>query len=350
MRFIDEAEIEVRAGHGGPGKVHFRREKFVPYGGPSGGDGGRGGSVIVIADRNKQTLLDFQVKTLWEAEDGVPGGTSQCEGRAGEDLVVSLPIGTVIYDTKTGNLVCDLANESQSFTLAKGGRGGRGNEFFKTATNRAPQHAQPGEPGETGSFRLSLKLVADIGIIGFPNAGKSTLISRISAARPKIADYPFTTLVPQLGVVKAKGDRNFVVADIPGLIPGAHEGKGLGIQFLKHVERTRALVHLIDPFGLNDQGDPMPPIEAFDAINLELAEFSPELAQRKQFVVFSKIDAANDTVDLDELTKPFTERGISVTKISSASGLGIPELIELLAQTVARQTTATPRETVPSPV
>lgn len=334
MRFIDEAEIEVRAGHGGAGRVHFRREKYVPYGGPSGGNGGRGGSVIVIADRNKQTLLDFQVKILWVAQDGEPGGITQCDGHAGEDLVVKLPIGTVIYERDTGKLVCDLANDGQTFTLANGGRGGRGNEFFKTSTNRAPTHAQPGEEGETGHYKLSLKLVADIGIIGFPNAGKSTLISRISAARPKIADYPFTTITPNLGVVKAKGDRSFVVADIPGLIPGAHEGKGLGIQFLKHVERTRALVHLIDPLGIDEAGEQIVPFDAFNAINFELSQFSAELAQRPQIVVFSKMDAANDAVDMEELLAPFKERNIQVHAISSASGLGIEELIETMARAV----------------
>lgn len=253
MKFIDEATIFVEAGHGGSGIKSFYREKFVPLGGPDGGNGGRGGSVVLVATSNLTTLLDFHFQPRWKATDGLKGQGSRKDGRAGDDLIIQVPVGTQVYksagfDEKKepilGELVCDFDQDGATLTLAQGGRGGKGNSFFKSPTNRAPEHFQPGEEGGIGEYVLSLKLVADVGLVGLPNAGKSTLISRISAARPKIADYPFTTLTPNLGVVQAKGGKSFVVADIPGLIPGAHQGKGLGIKFLKHVERTKVIAHL----------------------------------------------------------------------------------------------------------
>ncbi len=334
MRFVDEADILVKAGHGGPGIVSFRREKYIPYGGRDGGNGGRGGSVIVIADRNKHTLLDFRFKPKWEAEDGKQGGGSRSEGKWGEDLQIRLPVGTQIYNAETNELVVDLCEDGQEFVLCKGGRGGKGNEFFKSATNRVPEHSQPGEDGESGTFRLSLKLVADVGIIGFPNVGKSTLISRISSARPKIADYPFTTLTPNLGVAKAKSGRSYVVADVPGLIPGAHQGKGLGIQFLKHIERTSALAHLIDPFQLDESGELVDPIEAYNVISNELELFSPDICKRPRVVVLTKIDSFADSSEVEALLTRFRDLNIRCCAISSVSGEGIEELLENLADFV----------------
>lgn len=331
MRFIDEASIEVHAGHGGPGAVSFRREKYVPFGGPDGGNGGAGGSVIVVADRNKQTLLDFQFRPKWEADNGEKGDGSRKEGKSGEDLLIRLPIGTEIFNAETGALVCDLLEDGQQVILAKGGRGGKGNDFFKSPTNRAPDYAQPGEEGGAGTYRLSLKLVADVGIIGFPNAGKSTLISRISAATPKIADYPFTTLTPNLGVVQAKGGRSFVVADVPGLIPGASDGKGLGIRFLKHIERTRVIAHLIDPLQIDAEGNEIDPIRSYELILAELASFSEELANKPQLVVIGKIDAVSEPEKLQEILENFRKREIKAMAISSVSGAGLEQFIDALS-------------------
>lgn len=339
MKFIDEAVIEVRAGKGGPGARHFRREKFVPLGGPDGGNGGRGGSVILQADSNVHTLLDFKFQAVWEARNGEAGQGSRKDGRAGEDVVIKLPVGTQVfaYDVENkeqGELVVDLDAEGREFVLAKGGRGGKGNAFFKTSTNQAPEHSQPGEAGEEGAFQLSLKLVADVGLVGFPNAGKSTLISRISAARPKIADYPFTTLVPNLGVVQAKGGRSFVVADIPGLIEGASEGKGLGIRFLKHVERTKIIAHLLDLTQLTETGEEADLEVLFDTINRELRNFSEEVAARKQIVVLTKVDAVSSEERVEHFRQRFMARGLTVHIISSVTGAGIEELIEILARPV----------------
>lgn len=339
MKFIDEAVIEVRAGKGGPGARHFRREKFVPLGGPDGGNGGRGGSVILRADSNVHTLLDFKFQAVWEARNGEAGQGSRKDGRAGEDIVIKLPVGTQIFAYDLGNndqreLVVDLDAEGREFVLAKGGRGGKGNAFFKTSTNQAPEHAQPGEEGEAGAFQLSLKLVADIGLVGFPNAGKSTLISRISAARPKIADYPFTTLVPNLGVVQAKGGRSFVVADIPGLIEGASEGKGLGIRFLKHVERTKTIAHLLDLTQLKENGEEADLEVLFDTINKELRNFSEEVADREQIVVLTKVDAVSSQERVEDFRQRFAARGLAVHVISSVTGAGIEELIDILSKRV----------------
>ena len=347
MKFIDEAVIEVKAGKGGPGARHFRREKFVPLGGPDGGNGGRGGSVILRADPSVHTLLDFKFQAVWEASSGQSGGGARKDGRAGEDIVIKLPVGTQVFkvDPETqgaGELVIDLDATEREFVLAKGGRGGKGNSFFKTSTNQAPEHAQPGEEGESGTYMLSLKLVADVGLVGFPNAGKSTLISRISAARPKIADYPFTTLVPNLGVVQAKGGRSFVVADIPGLIPGASEGKGLGIRFLKHVERTKIIAHLVNLTQLTEDGDEADLEQLFDCINAELKSFSEELAAREQIVVLTKSDSVSSPERLEFFRKRFQERGYDVLVISSVVGTGIEELIERLARSVFREAAPTP--------
>ena len=337
MKFVDEATIQVKAGDGGPGAVSFRREKYVPRGGPDGGNGGQGGSVIVVGDRNKTTLLDLQFQPIWKAPDGRKGEGSRREGKSGEDVKIPLPLGTQIFSEDGSELIADLTEHEQEVVIRRGGRGGKGNDFFKSPTNRAPDYAQPGEPGESGSFKLSLKLVADVGIIGFPNAGKSTLISRISAARPKIADYPFTTLTPNLGVVQAKGGRNFVVADVPGLIPGAHTGKGLGLRFLKHIERTSVLAHLVDVTQVDDHGEPVSPVTAFEQVCSELAAFSPELANRKQIVAFSKVDAAIDRDALNLAAEQIRLRGHEVMFISSATGEGIDPLIEALATAVGRK-------------
>lgn len=330
MKFVDEAVIQVSAGNGGAGALSFRREKYVPFGGPDGGNGGRGGSVILVADRNKHTLLDFQFRAKWEAPNGKDGGGRQCEGLSGEDLIISLPVGTQILDAR-GEVAVDLTEDMQRVVLCKGGRGGKGNEYFKTATNRAPEHFQPGEPGEAGTFTLSLKLVADVGLVGFPNAGKSTLISRISSAKPKIADYPFTTLTPNLGVVQAKGGRSFVVADVPGLIPGAHQGKGLGIKFLKHIERTKVIAHLIDPTALTEFGEPFPPLDAYLAIRDELEKFSSELGEHKEMVVITKAEIMSDRSVLEPLLAECKKRNVQLMVISAATGENIPELIELMA-------------------
>jgi len=349
MKFIDEAVIEVKAGRGGPGARHFRREKFVPLGGPDGGNGGRGGSVILRADENVHTLLDFKFQAVWEASSGEAGGGARKDGKAGDDIVIKLPVGTQVFkldpgENGPGELVVDLDAAGREFVLAKGGRGGKGNSFFKTSTNQAPERTQPGEEGEAGSYVLSLKLVADVGLVGFPNAGKSTRISRISAARPKIADYPFTTLVPNLGVVQARGGRSFVVADIPGLIPGASEGKGLGIRFLKHVERTKIIAHLVNLTQLDESGEEADLEEAFDCINSELRKFSEELAGREQIVVLTKADAVSSPERLEEFRKRFKARGHDVVVVSSVVGTGIDELVERLAKSAFRDAPPQPRQ------
>ncbi len=339
MKFIDEVSIYVEAGHGGTGIKSFYREKFVPYGGPDGGNGGHGGSVILIADRNHSTLLDFQFRPRWKAPDGEKGQGSRKDGRAGDDLIIKVPIGTQVYiatnsEAPPTQLVCDLDEDGAQHVLAAGGRGGKGNNFFKSPTNRTPEHFQPGEAGGHGSFTLSLKLVADVGLVGFPNAGKSTLISRVSAAKPKIADYPFTTITPNLGVVRAKGGRTFVMADIPGLIPGAHTGKGLGIKFLKHVERTRVILHVIDPNQLDDEGNALDPLQSFDMIYHELSEFSPELAARPQLVALSKLDTISEREVVEQATKAFAVRGLQCIAISAVSGENIEELLEEICKII----------------
>ncbi len=352
MKFVDEAVINVQAGHGGSGARHFHREKFVAFGGPDGGNGGKGGSIILVADSNKGTLLDFQFQPRWEAEDGVRGDGGRKDGKCGKDLRIAVPVGTEVWrlsstssdagtdqrpstdisPSSTGELVCDLRYPGQEFVLCSGGRGGKGNAFFKSPTNQAPEHFQPGEPGEGGQFLLSLKLVADVGLVGLPNAGKSTLISVISSARPKIADYPFTTLSPNLGVVGGKGRASFVVADIPGLIPGAHSGKGLGIKFLKHIERTRVIAHLIDPLHIDESGERLALGQSFDIVAQELELFSPELASKPKIVVVTKADVLDRELreQVESEISVLKNRKIEVLSISSVTGTGIPELLKAL--------------------
>ncbi len=321
MKFVDEVELELASGHGGAGCVSFRREKFVPKGGPDGGDGGNGGSVVLVADTGMGTLLDFRHRKAMEAEDGRPGEGSRKTGRCGQDLRLRLPVGTALFDADSGEQMADLVEAGQEVVLLPGGRGGRGNARFATSTNRAPRHAQPGLPGERRRVRLELKLMADVGLVGFPNAGKSTLISRISAARPKIADYPFTTLVPNLGVVAWAEGRTFVVADIPGLIEGAHRGAGLGIQFLRHIERTRVLLHLVDV----SEGSSA--LERYDAIRRELGAFDPLLLERPEIVVVTKGDVTEVRDLLPSVCREFRDRGIEARVISAVSGEGLRELV-----------------------
>ena len=328
MQFVDEVKIFVRSGDGGAGCVSFRREKFVPFGGPNGGDGGRGGDVIIEADRGLSTLLDMKQRPHQKAERGRHGMGKDRHGASGDDLVIHLPVGTLVKDAETGDVLADLDQHGQRMVILKGGRGGQGNARFMTSTNRTPRFAQPGEPGEERWLRLELKLLADVGLLGMPSVGKSSLIAKVSAARPKIADYPFTTLVPNLGVVLYKDYRSFVIADIPGLIEGAHEGAGLGHRFLRHVERTRLLVHLLDPCR--------PPasdsLADYDAINRELALFDPELAEKPQIVVVNKIDRTDVKDLLPQIRQTFTERGVHVFPISAATGEGIPELLDEIAK------------------
>ena len=335
--FVDEVDIHVEAGHGGRGCLAFRREKFVPRGGPSGGDGGHGGSVYIVASPHINTLINFRYHPLSDAEPGQHGMGSNCTGSAGKDLELAVPIGTLVYekitdsdnpDTKSYSLIADLSEEGQRVLVAKGGRGGMGNARFATATNRAPRKVQPGEAGEIKDLRLELKLLADVGLVGFPNAGKSTMIARISAARPKIADYPFTTLIPNLGVVRISEDRSFVVADVPGLIEGAHRGQGLGHQFLRHLERTRVLVHLVDVSGATGRN----PVEDLDTVRKELELFQPTLAAKPQIVVANKMDAvdlSNDD-DIVALEKHASELGLPFLRVSGVSGQGVPELLEAM--------------------
>ena len=286
MKFIDQAKITIQSGDGGSGCVSFRREKFIPRGGPDGGDGGKGGDVILKSSPSKRTLYDFRYKRHLKAKNGAGGQGKRKAGKKGDDIVIEVPAGTVIIDSETGKTLKDFVTPEETFVAATGGRGGQGNYHFKTATRRIPRFAQPGEPGQTIQLKLELKLIADVGLIGLPNAGKSTLISKISAARPKIGSYPFTTLVPNLGVVYTDWGEPFVVADIPGLIEGAHEGAGLGTQFLRHIERTRILVHLIDVATL----EPENILSSYITVNHELEKHNQELSKRKQLLVLNKMD------------------------------------------------------------
>ncbi len=327
--FIDRANIRVTAGDGGNGCLAFRREKFVPRGGPSGGDGGAGGNVYLECTDRVNTLLHFQYKRLFKAERGRHGEGSQRHGRDGEDIVLQVPPGTQVWREPEHVLIHDFAAPGERLLVARGGSGGRGNARFATSTNQAPRRTEPGRPGEQHDLALSLKLIADVGLVGFPNVGKSTLVSRISAARPKIADYPFTTLVPHLGVVALDEFRTFVVADIPGLIEGAHEGHGLGDRFLKHVERTKVLVHLVD---VSDTG--RDPLNDYRIILRELTKFNEELADRRQIVVASKIDILGDPARVSRLRAMCARRKLRFHKISAVTGQGIPELVGILAATL----------------
>jgi GTPase len=334
--FIDEVRIKVKAGDGGNGILAFRREKYVPRGGPSGGDGGRGGDVVLIASPHHNTLLHFRFNPEHTAERGRHGEGSNRTGRDGAAIEVPVPVGTVVYDADTGDKLFDFTSADQRFVVARGGRGGRGNARFATSTHQAPTEHEPGRPGEERHLRLELKLLADVGLLGFPNAGKSTLISRISAARPKIADYPFTTLEPNLGVVSAGEYRTYVVADIPGLIEGAHEGAGLGIQFLRHVERTRLLVHLVDVSDASGRD----PVHDFHVILNELASFSEELAAKPMFVVASKIDVAQDPERIAAVEQLARERELPFFRISAVTGEGLDELRFAMGERVAAESSA----------
>lgn len=334
--FVDEAKISVKAGDGGNGCVAFRREKYVPRGGPSGGDGGRGGSVYLEANPNDNTLLRYRYNREFKADRGRHGEGSNCTGVSGDDTILKVPVGTLVFDATGNMLLADLKQPGQRLLVAQGGRGGRGNQHFAKPWHQAPREKEEGEPGEERNLRLELKLLADVGLVGFPNAGKSTLISVISAARPKIANYPFTTLEPNLGVVNADGGtgghgtelgRTFVVADLPGLIEGASQGAGLGIRFLRHVERTRLLVHLIDT---SDTAE-MDPVKGFEIIEGELGAFSEKLLEKPMIVVATKLDATTDRTKLDELRKFCKKKRLEFHAISAAAGEGVKELVRGIA-------------------
>lgn len=327
MSFIDEVKIYVKSGDGGSGCVSFRREKFIPLGGPDGGDGGKGGDVVCRVSPQLATLLDMRQRPHQKAGRGRNGMGKDKHGAAGDELEILLPQGTVIKDAETGEILADLTEPDSCIVLMKGGRGGQGNARFKTATHKAPKFAQTGEPGEERWIRLELKLMADVGLLGMPSVGKSSLITKISAARPKIADYPFTTLKPNLGVVLYKNYRSFVMADIPGLIEGASEGAGLGHRFLKHLERTGQLLHMLDLAWMPDRD----PIAEYEALNRELALFNPELAEKRQTVVINKIDLPNVRENLAEILPYFQKLGIKVFPISAATGEGIAELLDDIA-------------------
>jgi len=329
MKFVDEATIKVQAGNGGRGMVSFRREKFIPFGGPDGGDGGDGGSLYVVARQGLNTLADFRYQRSFKAKNGEPGGSADCSGRGGEDLEIMVPVGTVIYDTETEETLGDLTHDGERLIVARGGRGGLGNQHFKSSTNRTPRRATPGYPGEKRELRLELKLLADVGLLGLPNAGKSTLISAVSAARPRIADYPFTTLHPNLGVVYVGEHKSFVMADIPGVIEGAAEGAGLGIRFLKHLQRTRVLLHLVDISPPDPAADP---VKDARVIVAELKRFSPELAARERWLVLNKLDLMTPE-DADkrcrEIVRRLRWKG-PVFRISGATRAGTRELCQAI--------------------
>jgi GTP-binding protein len=330
MLFVDEVRIFVKAGRGGDGVSSFRREKFVPHGGPDGGDGGNGGHVTVVASRRLTTLLDLRYHQQYEAKPGGPGQGSNRHGRTAPDVTIKVPVGTVILEDETGETLADLVADGQTCIIARGGRGGRGNSHFATPTNRVPTHFEQGQTGEERWLRLELKLLADVGLVGFPNAGKSTLISAISSARPKIADYPFTTLTPNLGVVSWKEDRTFVVADIPGLIEGAHEGKGLGLQFLRHIERTSFLLHLIDisEWAVED------PVTAFEILRKELGSYSVALEAKPFAVVATKLDIKGDEQRLDRLRSYCKRRRLRLFPVSAATREGLDALVAFVGKHV----------------
>jgi GTP-binding protein len=338
MKFVDEATIEVHAGKGGDGAVSFRREKFVPRGGPDGGDGGRGGSIFAIADRNINTLIDYRYARIHRAKNGEPGRGSDCNGRSAEDITLRVPVGTVVTDAETGELIADLARNEQVELLAKGGRGGLGNLNFKSSVNRAPRQFTRGGPGESRMLKLELRVLADVGLLGLPNAGKSTLIRAVSAARPKVADYPFTTLHPNLGVVRVDMNRSFVVADIPGLIEGAAEGAGLGHQFLRHLQRTRLLLHLVDIAPFDEAADP---VKDAKAIVAELKKYDPTLHAKARWLVINKVDlvAADER---EKKVKAFLRRFGWKGKtfiISALTGEGCRELTYAVMEHLEQQGT-----------
>jgi GTP-binding protein len=328
MKFIDEVTISIVAGKGGNGCVSFRREKYVPRGGPDGGDGGHGGSVVLEASGRKHSLLDFRYRNLFRAESGRNGAGRNRQGRSGEDLVIEVPVGTVAKDALTGEILADLTEPAQRWAAAKGGRGGKGNAHFASSTHRSPRFAQEGEPGGELGIKLELKLIADVGLVGLPNAGKSTIVSAVSAARPKIADYPFTTLTPNLGVVQYDDAPPFVMADVPGLIEGAHEGAGLGVRFLKHIERTRLLVHVIDISRVSSDN----PLEQFRLIEHELESYSEDIGKKPRIIVLNKTDLVEDGQDLDKIEKSYRELGHPVLLVSALKKEGLREMVRLLTK------------------
>ncbi|MBL9020802.1 MAG: GTPase ObgE [Myxococcales bacterium] len=351
MRFVDQCRMRAIAGDGGNGVVAFRRERFRPFGGPSGGDGGRGGDVVLVAASGLSSLQDVAYQHTIRGERGGHGQGSDCYGRAGEDAVVRVPLGTQVIDDETGELLGDLTEDGQRLVVVRGGRGGRGNIHFATPFDRAPRRAEKGEPGEQRSLRLELKVMADVGLLGFPNVGKSTMVASLSAARPKIADYPFTTLVPSLGVVAVGGGprlggTSFVIADIPGLIPGASEGVGLGIEFLKHVERTRALLHLVTL----DHADGRDPLADYLALRKELETFSPELGKRPEVVALSKADLPEVREAHEKLAARFAKKGVRLRLVSAATKDGLDDLVRTLVSTLRGETDelTTPREAEPT--
>ncbi len=324
MRFIDEAQIEIIAGHGGPGSVHFRRETMEPWGGPDGGDGGKGGSVYIKADTNLSTLMDFRFKKKYKAPDGDPGMGKKKAGRDGEDIILRVPVGTIVRNVISKEVLWEaMDKDEEPVLICGGGRGGKGNSHFATSTHQAPKFAQPGEPGQEKVIQLELKLLADVGLLGFPNVGKSSLIAAVSAARPKIADYAFTTLVPNLGVVRLDADRSFVIADVPGLIEGAHEGVGLGIRFLKHLERTKLFLHVLDAASGRD------PAADYEIVRKELAAFNPELLERREVIVFNKMDSCQDSELLDAFCAKLDKEKKIYRKVSVATTEGMKDLMTL---------------------
>ncbi|MBP5299613.1 MAG: GTPase ObgE [Lachnospiraceae bacterium] len=347
--FADRAKIVVKSGKGGDGHVSFRREKYVPDGGPDGGDGGNGGSVIFVVDEGLNTLVDFRHIRKYAAGNGEEGGKKNCRGKNGNDIYIKVPQGTVIKEENTGKVIVDMSGDCREYTILKGGRGGNGNQHYATSTMQAPKYAQPGQPSRELNLRLELKCIADVGLVGFPNVGKSTLLSRVSNAKPKIANYHFTTLNPNLGVVDLDGSHGFVMADIPGLIEGASEGIGLGHEFLRHIERTRVLVHLVDAAGSEGRD----PIEDIKAINNELYAYSPEIASRPQIIAANKLDLMPKE-EADEITaklrKEFEKDGIEVYPISAATGSGVKELlyaVDKLLSTMPRETVVFEQEYFP---
>jgi GTP-binding protein len=325
--FIDRARIHIKAGDGGNGKVSFHREKYVAAGGPDGGDGGKGGDVVFVVDEGLRTLIDFKYKRKYMAEPGENGGSANCSGKSGRELVIKVPPGTIVREEKTGRILADMTGADQRVVIAKGGKGGAGNQHFATSTRQVPSFARAGDQGDEYHVELELKLIADVGLVGFPNAGKSTILSMVSAANPKIADYPFTTLEPNLGVVSLDEGSSFVLADIPGLIEGAHAGVGLGHDFLRHVERTRLLLHVVDMAAVDGRD----PLSDFETINAELRQYNPKLAERPQVVAANKVDLPEGRENLEKFTKTVEAKGYKVFPISAATNSGVKELMHYVA-------------------
>lgn len=342
---VDHAEIYICGGKGGDGCMSFRREKYIPKGGPDGGDGGDGGSVWAVASPQVETLLDFSGRHHWIARNGVPGMGKRKSGHQGEDILIEMPVGTLIYDRQTDILIKDLATKGDRICIAEGGKGGRGNAHFARATHQVPREFETGEPGQERWLRLDLKLIADVGLVGLPNAGKSTLLSRLSRAKPKIANYPFTTLRPQLGIVELSGHRRFVMADIPGLIEGAHQGAGLGDEFLRHIERTSVILHIVDVGGTFGEVDP---VESYRTIRRELERYSPALAEKAEIVVANKVDAVGDSTSVEDFAKALDR---PVLPISAIVGTGVSSMLEKLWQLIhpAVEREEAPLAPIPNP-